>query len=209
MTRKEYQRFLQGYEKPEPRDRLSYVRDLRSKKVDDGLGDLDDIDEESQQQQQQPSLPTKADVQSFLTEEAERLQTSQELKPTLMENMDNMIHTRTNGLSEKEIQAEIDIVNGKDQNKANGQQQEPQKSLQDIVNEIVKSDYTVLNEDKKEEGLKDPKQYAIELMAINEKGRELIKQEFIKNGGDCTHIDYHSKEWLDAVSTVMKTNVRF
>ena len=77
------------------------------------------------------------------------------------------------------------------------------------MNEIVKSDYTVLNEDKKEDGLKDPKQYAIELMAINEKGRELIKQEFIKNGGDSTHIDYHSKEWLDAVSTVMKTNVRF
>lgn len=206
MTRKEYQKFLQGYEKPEPRDRLSYVRDLRSKNVDDGLGDLEDIDEESQQQQ--PSLPTKADVQAFLTEEAEKLQTSQDLESTLKTNMENMIRTRTDGLSEKEIQAEMDIINGKDQNPSNLQQQS-QKSLQDVVNEIVKSDYTVLNEDKKEDGLKDPKQYAIELMAINEKGRELIKQEFIKNGGDSSHIDYHSKEWLDAVSTVMKTNVSY
>lgn len=226
LTRKEYERILRGYEKPEERDRYSYIRDLRKKDMDDGLGDLH---EENPKPAEKPINPLKV-----LKDAEERLNrdTPEEVLSSLKVETNSVPRqTRTDGLSDEDFDDVIREVEGI---KEQGSHSEP--TLKERIEEIVRSEYLLgpqlsgqLGDDNRggaqlegsnlrgTPGLSIGKgshneNYLLtlknDLMQVEKKGRSLIQEEYVKKGGDLSNINYQAPEWTSAVEKVLNQNVK-
>lgn len=216
LTRKEYERLLQGYEKPTNRDRYSYVRDLRTRNMNDGLGDI-----EEEEENPLPEVKNEVSIKKMVNDAAEKMTRPlaedilEEMKEGLAATEKTELQTRTGGLAKEEIDdmmAKVQgIVKGDSLNSTNAvsgkDPVEVKPSLREKVNEIVTNDYLIEQKENNNpiEGSKDV--LTNELDTIEKVGRDLITTEYKKNGGDVNHIDYQSPEWTAAMQKVMSTNV--
>lgn len=224
-TREEYRQHLAGYEVPQHRDRLSYVRDMRKKDVDDGLpAQLPPV----------PTTPTtpaakeeklEYDLNRFFdvsdAEMAAVARGQSALPAAKAGDPNNSVSTGsaggpnnsmptgektsglTQGLSAEAMEAEIAKIEGRAVPEKKPQPAQPttMADLAQRVEKIVMEHFLVGGggADKAvdhEKALRD-------LEALETQGREKVMAVYQRLGGDVEHVDYGSALWKKSVEEAM------
>lgn len=232
-TREEYTRYLQGYEMKTERDRLSYVRDMRKKEIDDGLEserlrerilpekeeklkfDLDDFFDVSKRSVVEGELARKSaligserEQSAIMGSEREQSALTRNEKGITTTNEKGITqHTPsiTSGLSKETIEAEIARMEGREL----PAKKPTAASLASSVEKIVMDKY-LMNEgedDGGKDGAYGHKDAVSDLTKLESLGRQEIMEVYKRLGGDEKNVDYGSALWRKSVEEVMKKEV--
>lgn len=224
-TREEYRRYLQGYEMKTERDRLSYVRDMRKREIDDGLEserlrervlpekeeklkfDLDEFFDVSKGSVVEGELSRK----SALSGSERGLMGSENALTRSITGNDKEENTSrnakgiTSGLSKETIEAEIARMEGREL----PAKKPTAASLASSVEKIVMDKYLMSEGegDDGKEGAYGHKDAVSDLTKLESLGREEIMEVYKRLGGDEKNVDYGSALWRKSVEEVMKKEV--
>ena len=215
-TREEYRKYLEGYEVPQHRDRLSYVRDMRKKELDDGLPaelppatapatapakeekleyDLNRFfnvnDAEMAKVAGQATLPaaTKSTTVSSTTKE-DASATGGEKKSGL-----------TQGLSQEAMEAEIAKIEGRSVAAKNPSKPATMVDLAQRVEKIV-MEHFLMDQSGTDKDV-DHEKALHDLEMLEAQGREKVMAVYHRMGGDAEHVDYGSELWRRSVEEAM------
>ena len=230
-TREEYRTYLEGFPIMPKRDRLAYVRDYRSKMMDDGLGEteveessggLHEVDEEHESHTNQLIDKMGAEIEDMENPKESLLKTARESLQKVSPG-----GGMSSGLSEDDIKAEIDKIEGRAV-----QPTEPSKSLQERTEEAVMEKYMVeptgtsseasstadkMIQSMRERGLiprgadieklRHQQEAVASLIDLEKEGRSLLMKIYKEKGGDEKNIDYSSDLWKSCVEEVLAKKV--
>lgn len=230
-TREEYRRYLEGYEVPQPRDRLSYVRDMRKRDIDDGLpAELPPASATAT-----ASVSTAASTQAreekleydlnrfFDVSDAEMAAVARgqsALPAAKTGDPNHSVSTGsvgdpnhstptgektsglTQGLSAEAMEAEIAKIEGRAVPEKKPQPAQP-TTMAELAQRVEKIVMEHFLVDGGADKAVDHEKALRDLEALETQGREKVMAVYQRLGGDVEHVDYGSALWKKSVEEAM------
>lgn len=204
FTRKEYEEWKRGVPVARKKDRLDYVRELRTREIDDGLGpdsndEVEDEDEENSQGSSDFELTPIEEKKDLINEElVKKIATTKVVGSG-----------RTRGLTEKEMLGDVekqeeslplDIRTAVE--RVVTERYSPELMKKDAANGVLQR---AMNQTLTDE--RDPGAVPRSMLAsLEQTTRSQIEALYREKGGDTSQIDYSSSLWQDCVNQVLQEN---
>lgn len=207
FTRKEYAYWKQGVPVAREKHRLDYVRELRTRNIDDGLGP--DVIEEEEEPETEETVMSPS---MLMTQQEEKKENPEELSKGLLKKISESQITgtgRTRGLTEKELTETIEEKPVEESlpmdirtavEKVVKERYSADKVANDVAGGVLKNALNKTISDKK-----DIKRIPLDSLSVLEQDtRKKLESLYEAKGGDLKHIDYTSSLWRECVNSVLQ-----
>ena len=201
FTRKEYEEWERGVPVAKKKDRLDYVRELRTREIDDGLG----VDSNDEVESEENSL-VSPDVESTPAEEKKGLINEELAQKIIATKVTGS--GRTRGLTEKELLANVeekpeeslplDIRTAVE--RVVTERYSPELMIKDAENGVLQRAVKQTLTDERDPGAV-PRGV---LDSLEQTTRTQIEALYREKGGDTSQIDYSSPLWQECVSQILQ-----